>query len=212
MAQVENGGFAQFVYNCNADPAVLDQVGRGRAPRHAALGADGRRHAAGVHGRRLLRRQSGARRARPAQRGLLRAGASGRPDRTQFSLAARASAAGGAVDCADAGRGRTPRRRPARSPCARRRSAGKRAALHEADPPPVRRPRPLLPARSRRRGTHARRRQPCAGGADRGADRVVGSSIRSCRGRCRPLQQRLLWERLQSRRAAPNRRTPVRAP
>lgn len=41
VAQVENGGFAQFVYNCNADPVVLDQVGRGlkamQAPRHAAL-------------------------------------------------------------------------------------------------------------------------------------------------------------------------------
>jgi Domain of unknown function (DUF4375) len=46
VAQVENGGFAQFVYNCNADPVVLDQVGRGlqamRAPRHAALYAASR--------------------------------------------------------------------------------------------------------------------------------------------------------------------------
>jgi hypothetical protein len=46
VAQVENGGFAQFVYNCNADPLVLDQVGRGlqamQAPRHAALYAASR--------------------------------------------------------------------------------------------------------------------------------------------------------------------------
>lgn len=46
VAQVNNGGFAQFVYNCNADPEVLEQVGRGldamRAPRHAALYAASR--------------------------------------------------------------------------------------------------------------------------------------------------------------------------
>lgn len=39
--QMDNGGFAQFVYNCNADLTIMQQVGRGlaamRATQHAAI-------------------------------------------------------------------------------------------------------------------------------------------------------------------------------